>query len=368
MTRLLKKSGPTWLPEYLLPAHELCFLHHDILVELLRSGEETGAFQHEIELRDDHDQSLFADSEDIFEWLERTRRAAERAELLRRIVFPALLSDLLHFVYQALDSSRLAKLSVCYALIRKPIQENLFLLETIAADVTEFSQHLTVDPQKLRAQKVGGLAAHERRVAAVLAAMDEKDRFDAAYLARLRYDRSADDGFDGFCNKAIHLFTDHPAIRTAPLNVNFIFSGADERLTQWYHLYSRLPFLLDYTRQVVEHICAQFCVTDRVYRADVERRMMAATLLWAPAIDSDFRHPAIERYVAVTERRLTRECVAAGHRAPSRVDLVRMKDTGALPGESRLRVHTRNARYAALALAGRARRGIRRHAAHFAKR
>jgi hypothetical protein len=62
--------------------------------------------------------------------------------------------------------------------------------------------------------------------------------FDAARIAELRYDKAL--GFDGPCNHAMHLFTEHQAIRTAAMNINFIFSGPDEKRTQWAYMYTYL--------------------------------------------------------------------------------------------------------------------------------
>jgi hypothetical protein len=224
------RRGRTFLPDHLLPAHELCLLNHDVMAELLRSGEENGSFEHTFRFRDDKDRQTFRSAADVFEWLEKGRRQRERAELLRRTVFPAILSDFLHFVFEALETSRKAKLNVTFALIRKPLQESLFVLEAIAANVDEFAAHLKDNPQRLHSQSAGGLEAHQKRIASVLSAINEVERFDPDYLARLRYDKAADDGFDGICNQAIHLFTSHPAIRTESLNINFIFSGWDAKL------------------------------------------------------------------------------------------------------------------------------------------
>jgi hypothetical protein len=94
---------------------------------------------------------------------------------------------------------------------------------------------------KLWSQGVGGQEAHTRNIQKVLDTIGENGRFDAAYLAQLRYDKGATDGFDGICNKAMHLFTHHEAIRTEPMNINFIFSNWDSRRTQWSFIYSRLP-------------------------------------------------------------------------------------------------------------------------------
>lgn len=315
-----------------------------MLVELLRAGEEQDIFMLNIPFQDESDRQMCEEADDILEWLEGSGRTVERNELLKRHVFPALLSDLLHFFYEALESSRKAKLNVAYTLIRKPIQENLFLLEVIATDLDNFSRYLIENPLRLRAGKAGGLEAHTARIAMVLQTIGEEDRFDAGYLAQIRYQKM-EDGFDGICNHAMHLFTEHKAIKTENLNINFIFSGEDERQTQWYYLYSRLPYILFYTRRLVEFVYATFARTNPEYLKDIERRMMAATILWAPAIEETYRHEKIDKLVESNRLRLTEECLASGYRAPQREDLLRMRDTSAFPGESRLDVKLRHLRY-----------------------
>jgi len=348
-TILARKSGRTFLPERYRLAHELCFLNHDVLGQLLRSGEEQGSFNQVFQFRNDADRQAFETADDVFTWLEATRRIEERAAFLRRSVFPALLSDFLHFVYEALETSRKAKLNVAYALLRKPIQENLFLLETIAADVDFFAMKLAENPMHLRSQKAGGLEVHQKRIIAVLAAIGEEHRFDAAYLAQLRYDRSAEDGFDGACNQAVHLFTEHEAIRTESLNINFIFSDWSAKLTQWAYFYSRLPYILCYARKLVEHVFATFEQTDPVYVADIERRLAAATILWADTIEEDYRHQALEQLATTTRAELLYKCRANGRRSPTERDLLRMRASGAWPGEGKLAVVLRDLRYSAFA-------------------
>ncbi len=100
-----------FLPEYIRPAHDLCYQNHDILVELLRSGEVHGVFSHDFKFGNDAERTALEASGDIFEWFEKTGRLDERAETLKRTVFPALLSDFLHFIYEALATSRKGKLT-----------------------------------------------------------------------------------------------------------------------------------------------------------------------------------------------------------------------------------------------------------------
>jgi hypothetical protein len=120
--------------------------------------------------------------------------------------------------------------------------------------------------------------------------------------------------------------------------------------TQWYYLYSRLPYVLFYARRLVEHLCGAFTQTDPEYLADVERRIAAATLLWAPNIEADYRHPAIDRLVLGTQTRLEADCAQAGHRPPLVSDLPTMAEEGRYPGEPSAGVLRRAARYKLAAL------------------
>jgi len=88
-------------------------------------------------------------------------------------------------------------------------------------------------------------------------------------------------------------------------------------------------------------------LTDPVYRADMERRVAAATILWAPAIDNAYKHPAIEKLVDATTLRVVNECTARATLNPTPQDLIRMRDTGALPGEYRIVTGARHFRYRA---------------------
>ena len=83
-----------------------------------------------------------------------------------------------------------------------------------------------------------------------------------------------------FATRPCILFTSHEAIRTEPLNINFIFSGMDAKLTQWSYFYGRLPYLLAYMHRIVEHVCATIAPTDPIYLHDMDRRISALVLLW----------------------------------------------------------------------------------------
>jgi hypothetical protein len=341
----LKDRVNTHLPSNYWQAHQLCFTLHDVMTQLLVSGETASAFKINFEFRDEADRAAFENSGDIFTWLEQSRRVEERESLLVTTIFPAVLSDMLHCFYESLEVSRKAKLAITFMLVRKPLQESLFLLESVIVNRSDFAEKLTSDPAKLWSQTAGGVEVHARRIQKVLEILGEVHRFNSEYIAQLRYDKSAEDGFDGICNKAIHLFTAHEAIRTEPLNINFIFSGTDSKLTQWSYFYSRLPYLLVYMHRLVEHVCATIAPTDPIYLQDMDRRISALVLLWWDTVEPPYAEPHLENFVLKTRDWLSEHCRDAGYRPPSRADLVKMADVGAYPGEPRASVTARNRQF-----------------------
>jgi quinol monooxygenase YgiN len=341
----------THLPAGHKAAHELCFIVHDVMAQLLVSGRKASAFKTTIEFRDEADRLAFEKADDIFGWLEKSRRVDERATVLVTTVFPAVLGDMLHCFYEALETSRKGKLNITFMLVRKPLQESLFVLESVIADRNGFAEKLTSDPTSLWSQKAGGLEVHSTRIQKVLDVIGEGNRFDADYIARLRYDKAARDGFDGICNKAIHLFTNHRAIRTEPLNINFIFSDMESTLTQWSYLYSRLPYLLVYMHRIVEYVCAAIAPTESAYLQDMDRRISAAVLLWWDTVEPLYAEFHLRDFVLKTRDWLFEYCRKAGYRAPSRPDLVKMAETGAYPGEPQETIAERNLQFTRAAIA-----------------
>lgn len=344
----MKNLKNNQLPQEFNAAHDLCFMLHDIMLQAIVSGEEGGFFITRLDLPE-RSREVLENSDDIFAWLESEGRLKDRAEVVRNTVLPAVLSDMLHCIYESLQTSKKAKLGVSYMLIRKPLQESLFVLESIVLGELEFSNTLANDPLKLRSHTVGGLHGHSKRIQRVLEIIGEVNRFDAEYISRLRYDKGSYDSFDGVCNLAMHLFTEHKDIKTEQLNINFIFSGWQQRLSQWHYLYSRLPYLLFYAFQIVEYIVATIAPTSAHYLDYIQRRSASSIILWWEGVDDYYKCVQLRFFVEETMIWLDLHCASKGRQYPTRKDLVRMRRTGALPGDSDLRVKAREIEFKLIA-------------------
>ena len=296
MVSSLKDRKGTFLPNNFSIAHELCFFLHDLMTEVIRSGENSQIFSHNIKF-DDKEEVNFNSIDEVFSYLEETQKYEDRAKVLTVIVLPAILSDTMHCIYETLENSRKAKLSISYMLIRKPIQENLYILESIVLDELDFAKNIIDNPHKLDSKNAGGLEGHNNRIIEVLNKIDESSCLSSKYISSLRYNKKSNDSFDGICNKAMHLFTSHEAIRTEKFNINFIFSNEESKITQWKFLYSRLPYLLFYMHRIVEYILSTFVMTEQEYLDDTKNQVNALILLWWEDIDQEYQSDELENFV-----------------------------------------------------------------------
>ncbi|SFU66793.1 hypothetical protein [Pseudomonas sp. OV546] len=347
MKRLLEDN--TVLPEQFHAAYKFCFAAHDVAAQLLVSGMKQGIFVTNISFNGEHEKNAFDQADDLIDWLKQSGRMDDEVDVLVTMAFPAVLSDMLHCIFEALEASRKGKLAIAYMLLRKPFQESLYLLESVVADKKTFAKMIADDPSKLRPQNAGGIDGHTRRIQKVLEIIGETSRLDANYIAKLRYDKTERDSFDGICNKAMHLFTEHKAIKTEQYNINFIFSQKDQALTQWAFLYSRLPYLLTYIVSLVEHIAERFAQTHPTYTQDMSRRLAALLLISTPQVAPDYQAEPLTHLVLATYHWLSEHCMSNGFPAPRVEHLDRMAISGAFPGEGDDEVDARDLLYKQLA-------------------
>ncbi|NWA24526.1 hypothetical protein HX866_06455 [Pseudomonas gingeri] len=343
MKRLLEDN--TVLPEQFHAAYKFCFAAHDVLAQLLASGTKQEIFVTSISLNDEQDKSALDQADDLIEWLKLSGRMDDEVDVLVTMAFPAVLSDMLHCIFEALEASRKGKLAIAYMLLRKPFQESLYLLESVVADKKSFANMIADDPSKLRPQNAGGIDGHTRRIQKVLDIIGETSRLNANYIAKLRYDKAEQDSFDSICNKAMHLFTDHKAIKTEQYNINFIFSQKDQTLTQWAFLYSRLPYLLTYIVSLVEHIAKLFAQTHPTYTQDMSRRLAASLLISTSYVAPKYQTEPLTHLTITTYHWLSEHCSSNGFPLPRVEHLKRMAISGAFPEEAEEEVEARELLY-----------------------
>jgi hypothetical protein len=337
ISSLQNKKG-TLLPSLLYLGHELCFQLHDMMCDIIVTGEKLDYFKTELNIDAE-------EVDDFINYLVENSLFNELSKILKSTIFPAALSEILHCIYEALESSRKGKLNVSYMLVRKPIQENLYLFEKIINNETLFTESLCFEPQKLDRGSSGGLEQYIKLTSNVLDKVDSLGCLNAEYISTLRYDKNSLDTFDGICNQSMHLFTSKGLIRTEKMNINFIFSNYKSKLTQWQYLYSRLPYLLFYMYHICEFILSSFIFTMPEYLNEMKRRNSALIILWWNSLDEMYKSDELEVFFKGNEAWLYEHCIENGYNIPNEKDLYKMYQKGSFPSESDKSIEKRHETY-----------------------
>lgn len=119
------------LPSEFQFSHDYCVFLHDVLTDIVVSGEQARLFDVSIQFSTAEEGAAFEKShvEDVIGWLESNNYASHAQEVIYRQVLVALLSDFCHFTFEGLRSSSKGKVTVSYALLRKPLKETLLTFE-----------------------------------------------------------------------------------------------------------------------------------------------------------------------------------------------------------------------------------------------
>lgn len=269
------------LPKAFDLAHDIAFSFHDALAHYLSYGERHGLFSITVSLDGTGAKNKPRPGEDAFSWLERAQRSDDLGNLLHRVVFAGLLSDACHFLYEALRSSEKGKLTVAFALLRKPLKENLFYLEYLLADPGSFLNAFYNEP--IERLNLADIAYRKRAIETIRAAVTKTVHpgiYDPEFLFEVRFDKTAAYGLELYWTRALHLVTTRPPLATEPQNLNFIFANRDDARSQWARFYTLVPFLLHYMCDVCTSLMLHF-VHDipRQWREGIFHRRVGFMLL-----------------------------------------------------------------------------------------
>lgn len=243
-----------YLPADFVFAHEYCVFLYDTLVDALRDAEAAGVFAvaYAPKSAEEFRKIVSLESEAVWDWFESAGHDEVVDEMVQKRVVPAIIADLCLFIHEALSCSRRCKLTVAYALLRKPLRENLLYLEWILVDSGRFVREFRAGvPERIA---MGALSWEEKRDVVMRAARLAKaaSAYPENFIYDLRYAKDKDYGFEVLWNQAVHLVTTRGSIASSPQNINFVFSDESSFRSQWAHLYRTLPVLLYYTTEIVD--------------------------------------------------------------------------------------------------------------------
>lgn len=213
------------IPERFHAHHEFCFHLHDVMATLLQAARVHETATVTVQFDDQAEADAFSAADDPITHLYQTgrREAAQRITLNQ--VSLAIYSDLLHFLFESLRALEKRKFTVAFALLRKPLKENLLFASWVCAAEDEFFDRLLRSPaDHMEAKDL----PPQRRLELIKATVA---RFPIKFvnpeaLHILLFDKNNPRGLAALFDKATHLVTSRSKLlRTEELNLNFIFKN-----------------------------------------------------------------------------------------------------------------------------------------------
>lgn len=248
------------LPKEFRFGHDYAFFLHDILADIVVSGEKSRIFDTKFEFKSKEHIKQFKliKKWDLFCWLEANGYKDVIYEIVYKQVCVAILSDFCQFIYEALKNSERGKLVVAYTLIRKPLKEDLLILEWLLSEPITFLNTFYHDDPETYSPLVISAERKAEIIQKAICKTKKPEMLNPKFIYALRYEKSKPFSFETLWNHGMHLVTTFKNIQTTRQNFNFIFSNKEDKYEQWKHFYSLVPFLLYYAVLVSEALVSTF--------------------------------------------------------------------------------------------------------------
>jgi hypothetical protein len=190
----------------------------------------------------------------ILDWLKENNRNPEISIVLTKHIATTLLGDFLNFIYEAFNCARKGKMTVAYALLRKPFNDELLIFEQLLIDREEFIDRFfhqgtpsKYDPSSLDLNK--------KREIIKSACEKIKTKFSLTpdLVYQLRYDKSCEAGINGISNESLHIVTKDKNYSTPNQDLNLIFDY--ETIEDYFeYFYYFVPLLLIHSAAIIDEL------------------------------------------------------------------------------------------------------------------
>lgn len=227
-----------YLPKEYHSVHKACF-------ELVRQIEEFVTGEEYQFLRVSHapltedEKDKLVECGDIWDFLKKFKEEQFYTLLKKQLVL-GLLMDFCYFMQESLDCSNKMRQVVSYALLRRPLVDNLRILLRILLDGDFYEKFIEKDDYDPASMK-------DEETKELLKATDEfrmTKPIKGEFIYECIYDKNNPGSIVNLSNRAIHPVTTRPWNKTGAMNCNFMFVMPDDIKGLWKHYYAYMPAIL----------------------------------------------------------------------------------------------------------------------------
>jgi hypothetical protein len=238
-----------FMPREVIPRHEYCFWLHDEITRLLVEAAQSGHvdFWHDLFHEALEKNGKSAKDETI--WAKVAESGGIISTPIKLDILLGLISDTMHFIYEALTAFEKRKFNVAYALLRKPLTENLIIISKLIKDddalIRSFADGSLQTKQVMQIDPIDCISLFDD----VINELYLRDFATGDLLYKIIFDKKTPNGLQRNMQKSMHLITTrHPALITPKFGLNRIFHS--EHGDENYNVYNTLPIIMFFMLQM----------------------------------------------------------------------------------------------------------------------
>lgn len=241
-----------YLPKKYRTVHSACFKLVQQIEEFI-VGNDYRCLQSTTYKLSDEEIRLFDEYDNIWDYLQKYKKE-QFCTLLNKNLILGLLKDFCYFILESLECSKKMRLVVSFALLRRPLVDNLKILLRIFGDASfhaNFVEKDNYDPTKI----------DDKELKQLLDATDSirfANTITGQFIYECVFDKNNPNSLVNLSNRAIHPVTTRPWNKTGAMNCNFMFVTADDIEELWKLYYSFLPPILIFYSELFN--VAVFCL------------------------------------------------------------------------------------------------------------
>lgn len=249
---IIEKGEHTALPKTYHTVHNICAYLYDHMTEVISD------FYYLSMAHTPFDPPLPPeagnDDFDHLDYLAKHGRHDELEIVVTKHLVMSMIGDMANFLYESLRIAKSGKMSVAYALLRKPFTDQLLIFEQLLIDRKDFINRFYHSGEPKQYDPSDRTIDKKAIINKAVEMLNTIDLYNADLLYELRFDRSSPASINGITNQALHIVTNDKGYPTQQRDLNFIFGAPDRVEDQWKHYYFVMPLLLSYVGEVVDRI------------------------------------------------------------------------------------------------------------------
>lgn len=235
---IIEKGQKTRVPKHFHFVNNICAYIYDQLTEILSDPFYMDMANSNVEFNNDEKLRIAFNSGDDhpLDILQKNGRNDDIEIIVTKHVVMSIIADMVNFIYETMVIAQKGKMSVAYALLRKPFTDQLLILEQIMTDRKDFIERYFHDGDP---KKYDPCARDLDKNAVIDKALKKLNSviFQSDIIYELRYDKSSEGGINALTNHALHIVPNDKNYKTEHQGFNFTFPLGDDDLEDYYSHY-----------------------------------------------------------------------------------------------------------------------------------